>query len=639
MVLRILDGGRPGQAILEFDKAIEAPELDISVRSMTSRPGLYLTLDGLWEKTPSYFKATRLSGDRRTSRYLVGRDVVNHMVDQDTVQVAISQTGDTLDTIWENATPELGGAARTGRIYSAGRDRPRTVASAAAPIAAVSEEALAAPIPAAIPVDQTPVMPPEVVPQPPKRISWLRRILLAALVIWLLSVAAMLIWPELRCQAYDGALGGCEDKTSILACVADKITSNPCQAEQCLQGQNIETWPTEMREKLRVVLAQAKAMCQEGAKADDADAATACVERKEKANEFCQLRECLTLLPAGSGDAVKRAELEARVRAGEQRCAAEKEKVENEKRENEKVESEKAAAREKTAEDTTRACILKHEQSGGICDVSADCLDPYLKENPKGAAAADLTRLAEEARKKCLENKDFTRLESCANQRRAAGQPCDIAAQCIEPYLRNHSSASETARAAQLAEQAKQECEKSKNDVIRANSARFDDQFWAVAKACAANSAAATGATGCNVKACYQAYMSKFPEGRHVSEAKTAMDATRCDTPARQPQPQAQPQPQQTGLPNGVYNYRVSTVCGQDQPRASLQVTVRDGQLSWVHTPGIGPAQPWEGRLGNNDQLSATATGLGYAANGTSNNFTMRYPNCDLSMTREGRIN
>jgi len=634
MVLRILDGGRPGQAILEFDKAIDAPELDISVRSMTSRPGLYLTLDGLWEKTPAYFKAIRQSGDKRTTSYVVGRDVVNHMVDQDAVQIAVTQTGDTLEAIWENATPELGGVARTGRIYSAGRDRPRNVASMAAPIAAVSEEALVAPSPAAMPFDTTPVMPPEVVPQPPKRTSWLRRALIAFLIVWLLSVAAMLIWPELRCQAYDGALGGCEDKSAVLACVADKKASNPCQAEQCLQGQTIETWPTEAREKLRVALAEAKAMCLESAKAQDA--ATACVERKEKANEFCQIRECLALLPAASGDAVKRAELEARVLAGEQRCAAD-----NVKLENEKVEKEKAAAKEKTAEDTTRACILKHEQSGGICDVGAECLDPYLKENPKGAAAAEFTRLSEQARSKCLENRDFARLESCANQRREAGQPCDIVAQCIEPYLRNHSSASETARARQLADQAKQECEKSKSDVIRANSARFDDQFWAVAKACAANSAAATGATGCNVKACYQAYLAKFPEGRHVSEAKTALDATRCDTPSPQSQPQTQPppQPRQTVLPNGVYNYRVSTVCGQDQPRTSLQVTIRDGQLSWVHTPGIGPEQPWEGRLDSNDQLSATAKGLGYAANGTSNNFTMRYPNCDLSMTKEGRIN
>jgi hypothetical protein len=518
MALRILDGGRPGVAILEFDQAMSSPELDIAVRSLTSRPGLYVTADGSWEKSPTYFKATRISGDGNVTRYSVGPEVVNHVLDQDAVQVSIADQPQAFDTIWENATPELAGSARIGRIYPGGRPKP---VPAAAPAPAAVE-----PQPAEIPVAATEQIESPAYSEPPPKRSRL------PLLAGLLGAVALALWllPGLRCTLFAGALGGCEDGTgAVLACLAQAKASNACMANQCLQGQSVDALPAPVQERVRTELADAQAKCVPPNPRDSLEAARACMDQKEKAADFCHLQDCLATVAADAGPAEQRAQLVSRARDGQSRC------------QNQEQAEQQDRAKDAAAADSARSCAAEQEKGGHVCDVASSCYEPYLKDHPKGQASAETARLAEEARAKCrtAEAHDSDALKDCADKQRQAGRICDFEQLClgdrgsvpqaqVDKLKQQAADECRALRAQQNEDRRRQEDERRSRENAEADRRQIDDRFWAVAKACATASASSTGSAACNAKTCYEGYLTKFPSGDHVADAKAAIDATEC---------------------------------------------------------------------------------------------------------------
>src|SRR2546429_597376 len=119
MRLRVLDGGRPGYAVLDFDAPLHDPTVSISVRSGLFHQGMFLGPAGDWQRTAHFFEATRLDGDGATTQYRVGPDVVNHVLEHDRIEVATRDGRIRAEGDWLNAVAQLPGAARTHTIYRA----------------------------------------------------------------------------------------------------------------------------------------------------------------------------------------------------------------------------------------------------------------------------------------------------------------------------------------------------------------------------------------------------------------------------------------------------------------------------------------------------------------------------------------
>jgi hypothetical protein len=124
MGLQVLDDERPGYAILEFDPAIEALTLSISVHSRLHDS--YLGPDGEWQKTPYFFPAERVGGDASSTRYRIGPAIVNHMMAMDQIEVAAEDGRISAETVWENAVPEIFAPSRH-RIYRHPAARPESI--------------------------------------------------------------------------------------------------------------------------------------------------------------------------------------------------------------------------------------------------------------------------------------------------------------------------------------------------------------------------------------------------------------------------------------------------------------------------------------------------------------------------------
>jgi formylglycine-generating enzyme required for sulfatase activity len=182
MRLAVLDDERAGYAQLKFDSPLSQATLAVSVRS--PREGGFLGLDGRWQKSEYFFTATRIDGDAHSALFRVGPDIVNHLLDLDLVEFGAADGSFRVETIWENAIPQMPEKGAGHSFYRGAAQAPfpvRMTGAGAKPVAELEPPAEPSPEPAvASPpasVEPPPVVslaaavpppvPPEVAPPPP----------------------------------------------------------------------------------------------------------------------------------------------------------------------------------------------------------------------------------------------------------------------------------------------------------------------------------------------------------------------------------------------------------------------------------------------------------------------------------------
>jgi len=355
MSLRVLEDERLGYAILEFDAALAAPDLSISIRSRL-RQGAYLGPGGQWQRLPHYFPAQRVDGDASRTRYRVGPDIVNHMMEFDRVEVATEDKSLREETEWENAVPEISArSVHTLYVASGPSEREPQPAAGAEPSVAPSlppppepeaappepppaskpaEPAAALPMPAATQPDAPPAPPPSPRPMPP----WLAAVL--ALVLLVVGVQSWL----LRCQLFGLACTwqhepappvaqpvppvaspsppvaksappvGAPAPPVALACAETLIESAPCGVPRCFT-----TPEARGRPEAQSILAKADAACRDD---QEANKARSCVDTKHAAKQDCDIRSaCIAPYLAAITNGRSRIDLEARGRDADVVCA------------------------------------------------------------------------------------------------------------------------------------------------------------------------------------------------------------------------------------------------------------------------------------------------------------------------------
>jgi hypothetical protein len=219
MRLRILDDDLPGYAQLVFSGSsglLQKPTLDLSVRS--PREKAFLGDDGRWQNAPVYFTATRLSGNSEQAVFRVGPEIVNHMLEQDDVEFATADGALQVETVWENAIPQMAdrrnlimghaegasealrgtrgkGGAGPGVIADGTppveKEPPQKVDPPAEPV--VAKAPTPPPAPPPTPPTPPPVAPPVTPPPPPgAKPFWARPMVLGVALIALLWLAAII---------------------------------------------------------------------------------------------------------------------------------------------------------------------------------------------------------------------------------------------------------------------------------------------------------------------------------------------------------------------------------------------------------------------------------------------------------------
>jgi hypothetical protein len=160
MRLRVLDDDRPGYAQLAFDGPLSTATLAVSVRSQHA--GAFLGPDGTWQRTAHFFTAARIDGDMQSSLYRVGPEIVNHLLDLDSVEFAAQDGSFSIETMWENAIPQMADRQKGLSIYRQGAAPNDAVLTR--PVGARQPEPPASP--PEPPLESTPEPPP--VPPPPR---------------------------------------------------------------------------------------------------------------------------------------------------------------------------------------------------------------------------------------------------------------------------------------------------------------------------------------------------------------------------------------------------------------------------------------------------------------------------------------
>jgi formylglycine-generating enzyme required for sulfatase activity len=194
MRLAVLDDERPGYAQLKFDSPLSQATLALSVRS--PREGGFLGPDGRWQKSEHFFTATRIGGDAHSALFRVGPDIVNHLLDLDLVEFGAADGSFHVETIWENAIPQMPDKGAAHSFYRGAGQAAfpiRMTGAGTKPVAEPEPPAEPSPepeptivVPQTLPPEPPPIAPPapDVPPPPlpsppspalPRRSGWLAR--------------------------------------------------------------------------------------------------------------------------------------------------------------------------------------------------------------------------------------------------------------------------------------------------------------------------------------------------------------------------------------------------------------------------------------------------------------------------------
>lgn len=187
MSVRVLDD-EPGYALLVFDKPTDSPSLKLSIKSLQVGQGSYLDPSGAWLKAPHFFSGQRVQAPDGRFGYRVGPELVNHMLDQDWIEVSSEDGTFCEQGVWENASPLM---------------NPRgIIVQTTSPLPLTSPPPPPPPPPAALSSSPPPL--PVSTPSKPtgsrKFPRWLPMAML--LILLLVPLAVLALVPDLRCRFF-----------------------------------------------------------------------------------------------------------------------------------------------------------------------------------------------------------------------------------------------------------------------------------------------------------------------------------------------------------------------------------------------------------------------------------------------------
>ncbi|MGP0061557.1 MAG: hypothetical protein ACLPID_19985 [Beijerinckiaceae bacterium] len=227
---------------------------------------------------------------------------------------------------------------------------------------------------------------------------------------------------------------------------------------------------------------------------------------------------------------------------------------------------------------TARTCVVAKRQASRYCEVTQECIGPYLTSFPNGQARQELLETARAADKDC-QDKVEKDLHQCIADLKAQGRSaCDVQPTCIQPFQSLYRSGPLRAKIDDAARQALLDCIPSPNAELealrKARQCKTDNAKKCALPGCYAAYLNAYGLTGvhkneaqseaveldqscldeeatldtarecagdaakrCAQPRCYADYLSKYGQsGVHRDEAKTEASKleSECPNPARQ---------------------------------------------------------------------------------------------------------
>ncbi len=617
MALRIKEGDRPGFAVFEFDGAMAAGEISFSLQSLASRNGLFLSKDGAWEKTPYYFKAKQLPSVGGTTHYLVGPEVVNHVRNQDTVEIAPPPNQPAFaaaEMTWENAAPEIQAGPRNGGLFVPQRPiRPPIDNGASAKIVEEQEwrredEERRANEAETRQKDADEKQPDagegegsrdkgqaltsdegkEHWKQQESGKAW-RGVLPVALLLIVAAAAAMgwVLFPMQRCALFGGALGGCGDIEATAVCLQQATDRSPCDAVRaCGANPEAATWSQGQKARLQLALQRAGDACADRRR-DARTQAESCLALAEQNANACGASGCAGGYLSKFGDDPAASGLRKRVDDDDASCGMERD-----------------AAR------AALACADAKDRDGSACDLGRDCLDGYARQFPRGSALDELRRRAAAAQTKCVadaaEKSAADKAKDCLEAKGRSHDACN-SKQCLQAYKARYPSGRSLAGLEGMAASLDRSCSVSKIE--------------SDARSCADATAP------CQIEAlCILPARAELPPGeRSATLERIAGDASeKCSsTPPPTDRP-IEPSPPPTTTP---YSGAVGKGCN-GEPRQSVPAQMVGRRLSWSYQGAT-----WSGEIDAQQNLSATgraADGRAFLADGGFPMNVVMHLACDV---------
>jgi hypothetical protein len=114
--VRVLDGDRPGYAVLLFDKRVESPSLRLAIKSLQVGQGSYLGPEGSFSRAPHFFVAERVVTPKGPG-YRVGPEMVDYLLEDDQIEATSDDAQLTESGFWGAVTPSLSMMPGGGRKH------------------------------------------------------------------------------------------------------------------------------------------------------------------------------------------------------------------------------------------------------------------------------------------------------------------------------------------------------------------------------------------------------------------------------------------------------------------------------------------------------------------------------------------
>ena len=175
------------------------------------------------------------------------------------------------------------------------------------------------------------------------------------------------------------------------------------------------------------------------------------------------------------------------------------------------------------AQDDTEAvkkannCVYFKKQDGRDCEIAKECIAPYLASFPKGKARPEIEKTAKAADEVCQQMMENARgVHQCIEDLKASGRSrCDVQPACIDSFQQRFPKGPLRAEVDDAARQAKADCDIERHRTKITTTA--EDQVLGKARQCAADIA-----KKCALPGCYASYINTYGlTGVHKDEAQS----------------------------------------------------------------------------------------------------------------------
>jgi hypothetical protein len=182
-------------------------------------------------------------------------------------------------------------------------------------------------------------------------------------------------------------------------------------------------------------------------------------------------------------------------------------------------------------------CAFYKAQGGRDCEIAKDCIDPYLASFPKGPSRAELEARARASNDVCSQMVEKAKSTfACIDELKTRGRSrCDVRMACTQTFQSLYSVGPLRQKIDAALQQAEVDCECERNATACARGA--DDKSDLVKEEARtwleANACASDAARKCASPGCFANYLSKFGvSGAHGNEARNDADAITRDCAA-----------------------------------------------------------------------------------------------------------